>query len=155
MKVMSRTRLAFAYLIIVTLGILGVWLGSLAVDSGDVRRWLGLTMLLGAVFGLVVIYRRDLRPSEREKEIEWQRIRARGTLRFVLTQVLLSQIVWFPMICGGAYELYKTPTWSALTLPPWWWFALAAIGAVFSFVWSLTWWQRQGRLQASHLTVED
>ena len=148
MKVMSRTSLAFSYLVIVTLGLLGVWLGSLAVDAGDIRRWLGLVMLLGAVFGLVVIYRRDLRLSEREQEIQWQRIKARGKFRFVLRQVLLSQVVWFPMVFGGAYQLYRTRTWGALTLPPWWWFVLAAIGAVFSFVWSLTWWQRQGRVHA-------
>ena len=149
MKMMSRRNLAFAYIIIVTLGILGVWLGSVAADSGDIRRWLGLTMLLGAVCGLVVIYRRDLRPSEREKEIEWQRIRARGKLWFVLMQVLLSQVVWFPILFSGAYEFYKTRTWSALTLPPWWWFGLAVMGAVFNLIWSLTWWQRQERSRAN------
>ena len=149
MKVMSRKSLAFSYLIIVTLGILGVWLGSLAVDSGDIRRWLGLVMLLGAVFGLVVIYRWDLRPSEHEQETHWQRIKARGKFRFVLGQVLWSQVVWFPVLFGGAYQLYRTRTWGALTLPPWWWFVLAAIGAFFSLVWSLSWWQRQGRVHAN------
>ena len=136
---MSRIRFALMSLTVVMFGILGVWLGSASVDSADIRRWLGLSFLLVGFFGLVVIYRRDLRPSHREKEIEWQRIKACGKFRLVLNQLLWSQVVWLPVLFGGVYELYQT---RAVTLPPPWWLVLAAISAAFSFVWSLTWWRR-------------
>ena len=142
---MSRTNLAINYLLIVTLAILGLWLGSVSVDSGDVRRWIGLTLLLCAVGGLVLIYRRDLRPSVREKEIAWQRIKAKGKLRYVVGQVLLSQLVWLPLLFGGLFDIYKYGTWHYVPWPPWWWMVLAALGAPIAVIYSMSWWHRQER----------
>ena len=117
---MSRTNLAIAYLLIVILGIIGVWFGSVAFDSGDFRRSLGFTLLIGAAVGLVIVYRRDLHPSQQEKRIQWQRIKAKGKVRYVLAQILWTQVVWLPIFLGGLLEIYKNGTWGLLSLPPWW-----------------------------------
>jgi hypothetical protein len=132
---------------IVTLGIIGVWLGSVAVDSTDIRRWLGLVALIAAGVGIVVMYLRHVRPSEREKQIQWQQIRSRGKARFVLRQVLVSQVVWFPILFGAAYELYRTGSLTASSAPPRWWYIIAAANALFSVAWSLTWWHRQEKIR--------
>jgi hypothetical protein len=142
---MSRMNLAISYLLIITMGILGLWLGSVSVDSGDVRRWIGLMLLLCAVGGLVLVYRRDLRLSAKEKELEWQRIKSMGKVRYVVGQVLLSQLVWLPLLIGRLFEIYKYGTWSSASLPPWWWVVLAALGAPLAFIYSMSWWHRQER----------
>jgi len=142
---MSRTNLAIGYLLIVTLGILGVWFGSVSVDSGDFRRWLGLTLLLGAAVGLVFMYQRDLRPSQQEKWVEWQRIKAKGKARYVLAQMFWTQVVWLPIFLGSLFEIYKNGPGHPLLLPPWWWVVLAIMGAPFAFVYSVVWWRRQER----------
>jgi hypothetical protein len=140
---MSQTNLAIAYFFIVILGITGVWFASVAVDSGDFRGWLGFTLLLGAAVGLVIVYQRDLRPSLQEKRIEWQRIKAKGKVRYVLAQILWTQVVWLPIFLGGLLEIYKNGTWGLHSLPPWWWVVLALLGAPFALVYSVVWWGRQ------------
>lgn len=142
---MSRTNLAISYLLIVTLAILGLWLGSVSVDSGDARRWIGLTLLLCAVGGLVLVYRRGLRLSAKEKELQWQRIKAKGKVRYVISGVLLSQSVWLPLLFGSLFEISKYGTWRSASLPPWWWVVLAALGAPIAFIYSMIWWHRQER----------
>ena len=142
---MSRTNLAISYLLIVTLAISGLWLGSVSVDSGDVRRWIGLTLLLCAVGGLMLVYRRDLRLSAREKELVWQRIKAKGKVRYVVGRVLSSQLVWLPLLFGGLFDIYTYGTWRSVSLPPWWWMVLAALGAPMAFIYSMSWWHRQER----------
>src|ERR1051325_7447288 len=127
---MARSIVATTYLTIVILGFVGVWLGSVAIDSTDIRRWLGLAALIAAVAGMVVMYLRHVRPSRREKEIAWELIRARGKRRFVLRQVLVSQVVWFPILFGAAYELYRTGSLTALASPPRLWYIIAAANAI-------------------------
>src|SRR6185295_9137613 len=104
---MSPRVVATRYSTIIILGLVGVWLGSVAVDSTDMRRWVGLATLLAAVVGLVVMYLCHVRPTKHETEIAWKQTWSRGRLRFVLRQVLVSQVVWFPILFGAAYELYK------------------------------------------------
>jgi hypothetical protein len=144
---MSRTTVATSYLTIVTLGLVGAWFGSVAVDSTDVRLWLGAVALIAAVVGMVVVYLRHVRPSERKKEIAWQQIRSRGKARFVLRQLLVSQVVWFPTLFGAAYELYQTGSLTRASAPPRWWYIIAAANGLFSVAWSLTWWHRQEKLR--------
>jgi hypothetical protein len=138
----SRYRLTIYYSIIIALGGLGVWLGSVAEDSTELRRWLGLASLLVAAVLLFAIYPREFRISKYEQELQWRRIRSQGRWRFILKEVLLSQLVLLPFLFGSLYNLFSLGEWSPL---PWWWWLLAAIGAVASFKWSLDWWRLQER----------
>jgi len=124
---MSPRVVATSYSTIIILGLVGVWLGSVAVDSTDMRRWVGLATLLAAVVGLVVMYLCHVRPTKHETEIAWKQTWSRGRLRFVLRQVLVSQVVWFPILFGAAYELYKTRSLTALSAPSRWWYVIAPV----------------------------
>ena len=145
---MSRKSLALWYALIVALGILGVWLGSVAHDSSDVRRWLGLAALLGAVSVLVVVYHRDLRQSERDKEFDWHRAQAHGKTRFILTRLVLSQVVWLPEVTVAVGHLLQTGSLRGLSAPQPSAYLFAVAAAVFSVTWSLFWWHRQERLRS-------
>jgi hypothetical protein len=105
----------------------------------------GLTLLLGAAVGLVIVYQRDLRPSQQEKWVQWQRIKAKGKTRYVLTQMLWTQVVWLPIVLGSLFEIYKNGLGYSRSLPPWSWVVLAITGAPFAFVYSVVWWRRQER----------
>ena len=146
---MSRKALAIWYALIVALGVFGVWLGAAAHDSSDIRRWLGLVALLAAVLALVVVYHRDLRASEREKEIEWRRAKAYGKTRFLLTRLLFSQVVWLPDAFAAASHLFQTRSFRGLPAPSPASFVFAFACAAFSVAWSLFWWHRQERLRSS------
>jgi hypothetical protein len=146
---MSRKAFAIVYGCIVTLGLVGVWLGYTGSDSGDFRRWAGMALLLGAAVGLAIVFREDLRVSQREKHIAWQRLKTRGRGRYVIVQVLRSQVIWLPLLFGGALALYRNRTWPSFARPDRSWIVLAAISAAFSFVYSMTWWRRQERRYSS------
>lgn len=63
-----RTNPAIAFCLIGTLGLLGVWLGSV-VNAGILWRWIGLIVAVSAVI-LVVIGRPNLRQPERKKPVD-------------------------------------------------------------------------------------
>src|SRR5437588_5349156 len=93
---LSRKTLVIWCAVIVALGVSGVWLGAIARDASDIRRWLGLATLVVAISLLIVGSQRDLRLSQREKDAQWRRAKAYGKTRFILTRVLISQLVWLP-----------------------------------------------------------
>ena len=130
------------------LGIVGVWLGAVETDSTDIRRWLGLVALVAAVSALVVVYQRDLRPTPREKQIEWRRAKGYGKARFVLTRILLSQVVWLPDAFAAAAHLFKTGSLRGLSVPPPSTFVIAFVAAAFIVTWSLVWWHRHEKLRS-------
>jgi len=144
---MSRKAFAIVYGCFVMLALLGAWLGypRTGSGSGDFRLLAGMVLILGAAVGLAIVFRRDLRTSPGEKQIEWRSIRAQGRARYVTVQILTSQLIWLPLVGGSALEIYRNRTWPAFTRPDWSWIALAAISAAFSFVYSMTWWRRQER----------
>src|SRR5207244_10436084 len=122
----SRTLTSMS---IVIVGLFGVWIGSQTDVSEDLRFWVGLTVFIIAFAGLIVMSRRDLRPSEQDKMIEWQQIKARGRARYVLIQILLSQVVWLPVLFGYLFGIFTTRTWRSMSSPPWWWMLLAVTAA--------------------------
>jgi len=144
---MSRSFVATTYLTIIILGFVGGWFGSVATDFTDFRFWVGLVALIAAVVGVVVVYLRHVRLSQREKGIAWEHIRSRGRLRFVLRQLVVSQLVWLPLLFGAAYELYKTRSVTVLSSSSRWWYIIAVANGFFSLVWSLASWHRQEKMQ--------
>jgi hypothetical protein len=142
---MSRRTFAITFGFIFAMGLLGMWLGYTATDSGDFRRWGGMALLLAAAAALAIVFRRDLRFSPREAQIEWQRVRTRGRRRYLIVELLRSQLVLLPVLYIGAFELYKNRTWASVTRPQRWWIVAAAISAIFSLAEAIRWWRRQER----------
>jgi hypothetical protein len=125
----------------------GGWFGSVATDFSDFRFWVGLAALIAAGVAMVVVYLGHVRLSRREKEIAWKHTRSRGKLRFVLRQLVVSQLVWLPLLFGAAYDLYKTGSLTGLSRSSRWWYIIAVANGFFSLVWSLASWHRRDKMQ--------
>jgi hypothetical protein len=130
---------ALGPVLIVMLGLLGVWLGSHS------QFWLGLIAFLIAFAGVVVVSHLDLRASEQERRSGWKRIREYGKLRYVRSQVFRS---WPVLLFLLAIDLYGSLQNGAGWNPRWFatLFALLVGGNVLI---SLGWWYWQERKYGS------
>ena len=82
MSVLLLKVRAVGPILIVMLGLLGLWLGSHS------QFWLGFIAFLVAFVGAAVMSHLDLRSTEQERRNGWKRIREHGKLRYVGRQVL-------------------------------------------------------------------
>ncbi|MGI9164904.1 MAG: hypothetical protein ACR2G5_00695 [Pyrinomonadaceae bacterium] len=130
MSVLLSKGRALGPLLIVILGLLGLWLGSHS------QFWLGLAAFLVAFAGVVVMSHLDLRPTEQERRDGWQRIREHGKLQYVGRQILRGWPVLLLLLAidlSSSYQSGKSwdPRWSAT------FFGLMVGGSVLI---SLGWW---------------
>lgn len=139
MAVLLPKARALGPLLIVMLGLLGLWLGSHS------QFWLGLIVFLVAFAGVMVMSHFDLRPTEQETRSVWQNMRADGKLRYVGGQVLRGWPAFLFLLANdllGTYQSGKPwdPRWFAT------FFALMVGGSVLI---SLGWWYWQERKYGS------
>jgi hypothetical protein len=137
---MSQKKFAIAYFVALSLGLMGVWLLSIAIDIADLRFWVSLILFSSALVILFVLGR-DLRPSAEEQSIAWKRLKSKGRIRYVLSQVLLSQMVWLPIL----FFRVTAGAWRLSFVPPTWWVVLAVMGVPIALVYSRIWWAHQER----------
>jgi hypothetical protein len=144
---MSRTRFLIAFSLLVSLGLFGMWLGRQTRDSWDPTSLLGLLLVAGAVVGLIVAFRRDLREPEEERRAEWERTQAKGRLRHVLIQVGLGAFVWgLFLLISLLVDVYRGGEyWGAALQYLGRHAALGALVAAICGLWALVWWSRQER----------
>jgi hypothetical protein len=117
------------------LGFLGLWLGSRS------QFWLGLTVFLFALAGVVVMSHLDLRATEQERRIRWKRIREYGKLRYVVHQVLRGWPVILFLLALDLSNTYQSgERWNPRFLTTF--FAFLVGGNVLI---SLGWWYWQER----------
>ena len=138
MSVLLSKFSAVGPVLIIMLGLLGLWLGSHS------QFWLGLIAFLVAFAGVVVMSHLDLRPTELERRSRWQRIREQGKLRYVRRQVLRS---WPGLLLLLAIDLSSTfqigKPWDPRGFATF--FALMVGGSVLI---SLGWWYWEERKYA-------
>jgi hypothetical protein len=139
MSVLLSKGRALGPLLIVMLGLLGLWLGSHS------QFWLGLPVFLVAFAGFVLMSRIDLRPTEQVRRRAWQIIRERGKLRYIGRQVLRGRPALLFLLAvdlSSSYQSGKSwdPRWLATFL------ALMVGGSVLI---SLGWWYWQERKYGS------
>jgi hypothetical protein len=139
MSVLLSKGRALGPVLIVMLGLLGLWLGSHS------QFWLGLIAFLVAFAGVVVMSHLDLRPTEQERRSGWQSIREHGKLRYVGRQVLRGWPVLLFLLAIDLSSSYQSgnpwdPRWFAT------FFALMVGGSVMI---SLGWWYWQERKYGS------
>lgn len=132
---MSLKGRALGLVLILGLGVLGVWLGS------HTKFWLGLIAILVAFVGVMVMSHLDLRPTEQDRRSGWRSIRKHGKLRYVGRQMLRGwPVLLFLLVIdlSSSYQRGKhwEPRWFAI------FFALMAGGSVLI---SLGWWYWQER----------
>ena len=117
------------------LGLLGLWLGS------HLQFWLGLIVFLGATTGFVVMFHRDLHLTEQERRMGWKRVEDKGKLRFVIRQVLLSELALLPLLAADLLNSYRNgASWN-----PRWFLTMCALMAGCIALSSLAWWYVQER----------
>jgi drug/metabolite transporter (DMT)-like permease len=139
MSVLLSKGRALAPVLIVILGLLGLWLGSHS------QFWLGIIAFLAAFAGVVVMSNFDLRSTEQERKSGWQSIREHGKLRYVGGQVLRGWPVLLFLLAIDLWSSYQSgkpwdPRWLAT------FFALLVGGSVLI---SLCWWYWQERKYGS------
>jgi len=139
MSVLLAKGRALGPVLIIMLGLLGLWLGLHS------QFWLGLIVFLVAFAGVMVMSHFDLRPSEQERRSGWQSIRAHGKLRYVGRQVLQGWPVLLFLLAIDLSSTYQSgkpwdPRWFATFL------ALMVGGSVLI---SLGWWYWQERKYGS------
>lgn len=139
MSALLSKRRALRPVLIVMLGLLGLWFGSHS------QFWLGLIVFLVAFAGAVVISHFELRPTEQEKRSGWQRIREHGKLRYVGRQVLQGWPVLLVLLAIDLSSSYQSgkpwdPRWFAT------FFTLVVGGSVLI---ALGWWYWQERKYGS------
>jgi len=135
---LSKGR-ALGPVLIVMLGLLGLWLGSHS------QFWLGFIVFAVAFAGAAVMSHLDLRPTEQERKRGWHRIREHGKLRYVGRQVLRGWPVLLFLLAIDLSSSYQSgkpwnPRWFAT------FFALMVGGLVLI---SLGWWYWQERKYGS------
>ncbi len=135
MSVLLAKGKAVAPVLIIMLGLLGLWLGSHS------QFWLGLIAFLVAFAGVVVMSHLDLRPTELERRSGWQSIRERGKLRYVGRQVLRGWPVLLFLLAIDLLSSYQSGTpWNPRSFATF--FALMVGGSLLI---SLGWWYWQER----------
>ena len=144
---MSRTRFFLTFAPLFSLGLFGVWLGFQTHDPADPRMLLGPLLVLGAVVGLLTAFRRDLREPEGEERAEWERTKAKGKLRHVVSQVGSGVLFWVKlMLLALLIDVYLGGEPRDVTLRHY--MSQAALGllvAVVCGLWALAWWSLQER----------
>jgi len=102
MSVLLSKGRAFGPVLIVMLGLLGLWLGSHS------KFWLGLIAFVVAFAGVAVMSHLDLRATEQERRSGWKRIREHGKLRYVGRQVLRGLPVMFFLLALDISNTYQS-----------------------------------------------
>lgn len=144
---MSRTRFLITLTPLVSLGFFGMWLGFKTRDPSDVRMLLGFLLVLGATVGLLIAFRRDLREPEGEGRAEWERTKAKGRRRHVLSQIGFGALYWVLLsLVLLLVELYRDAgAWGASLRHLRWQAALGVLTAGICGLWALAWWSYQER----------
>jgi hypothetical protein len=135
MSVLLSKGRALGPVLIVMLGLFGLWLGSHS------QFWLGLIAFLVAFAGVVVMSHLDLRPTEQERRRGWKRIREHGKLRYVGRQVLRGWPVLFFLLAIDLSSSYQ----SGATWNPRWFATFFTLMVGDSVLISLGWWYWQER----------
>jgi hypothetical protein len=91
---MSRMRFLLTFTFLVSIGLFGTWLGFQTDDPSDIRMLLGLLLVLAAMVGILIAFRRDLHKPEGEKRAEWERAKAKGKRHYVLGQIGSVLLPW-------------------------------------------------------------
>jgi hypothetical protein len=94
---MYKMRFLLTFTFLVSIGFFGTWLGFQTRDPSDVRMLLGPLLVLAAMVGLLIAFRRDLHKPEGEKRAEWERTKAKGKRNYVLGQIGFFLLSWVPL----------------------------------------------------------
>ena len=115
---MSRSNSVAAYLLLIALVFLGAWLNGQFTDDVDdvsfLRLASGLVIMVGALIGIVLLIRRDLRPMNQRELAAWEAIREKGKRSYLRSAIIRG--TGFGLI-GISWPLARD-LWKAKSLAP-------------------------------------
>jgi hypothetical protein len=144
---MARAQFSLTFTSLITVGLFGMWLEFQARDSSGTGAVLGLLLMLGAIVGLLITFRRDLRESESEKRVGWERTKAKGGLSHVLGQVALGVLSWYLLLLLSllADVYWNRESWGAALRHLRGQSTLGVLVAAICGLWAVGWWSYQKR----------
>jgi hypothetical protein len=145
---MSRTRFLLTFAPLVSLGLFGVWLGFQTREPSDPRLLVSPLLVLGVLVGLLITFRRDLREPEAEKRAEWERTKAKGKPRHVVSLVGFGMLSWvllllLPSLLVDVY--WGGESWGVTLQHLRRHAALGVLVAAICGLWAMAWWSSQER----------
>jgi hypothetical protein len=146
---MSGKAFTLSLISLLAIGVTGVWLAAGGSQQSPLRLVAGLCLTLGAVAGLLIVFRRDLTRGEAEKRAEWAKAKAAGRRRFVLRQALnsLGSLLLPALgVLGGQYFMGRPAGAIWYTLRAF--VFLAAIIIPVTVLLALAWWHSQEKRYA-------
>ena len=99
---MFRRSSAISYIALVVLGLIGAWLTGLfertnrahEVSGGELfAAFVGFFIFLGALLGIVLLIRRNIRPWTDEHLSQWESIRKRGRSAYIREAIIKGLVV--------------------------------------------------------------
>ena len=94
---MSRRNSVVAYLLLIALVVFGAWLNGQFMDDVSglsfLRLILGLIIVVGALIGIVLLIRRDMRPMNQRELAVWEIIREKGKRNY-LRDAIVNGIIF-------------------------------------------------------------
>jgi hypothetical protein len=92
MKIMSRRNSIFGYFILIALAVFGAWLNGQFTNSVEnysfLRLFLGLLIMVGALIGIVLLIRHNMRPMSQAEKAGWEIIRKGGKRSFIRSSLV-------------------------------------------------------------------
>ena len=131
---MTRRNSILAYMILIAFGILGAWLVGMFEGEEPAKDISGLDMLLsfagffiflGALIGIVLVIRQNMRPMSQKEIVGWEIIRKRGKRSYIRNAIVkgilfgLIGISW-PVMS----DFFKTKSFSLILDSIWIYVAL-------------------------------
>jgi TRAP-type C4-dicarboxylate transport system permease small subunit len=147
---MSRRNSVLAYVILIAFGILGAWLIGMFEGEKPAENISGLDMLLsfvgffiflGALIGIVLVIRQNMRPMSRKEIAGWEIIRRRGKRSYIRNAIVkgilfgLIGISW-PVIS----DFWKVKSFSLIMASIWIYAALFLVCVFAAFYAALRIW---------------
>jgi ABC-type dipeptide/oligopeptide/nickel transport system permease component len=146
---MSGKAFALGFIPLFGVGLTGAWLllgGHL--QSGP-RFAAGLCLTLGAVAGLLIVFRRELRETEAEKRARWAKVKAHGKRSYVVREALRSiACLLLPAAALIVAQVLRGRPGEELLYTARMYTYLAAVGAPLTILLALWWWHRQEKRYA-------